>query len=131
MANKVNVTFLESTEGVAKTEHFHTDISFTGKAFAPYELLLSGFASCLHATFMGIAKKMKVDYESVNYDVTGEKREKVPTFLKHVLVKVTVTGVEENQQNKFKKAMETAERYCSISAMIAKVAELEFEFKFE
>lgn len=131
MANKVTVSFLDGTEGLTKTEVTHTDVSFTNKGFAPYELLLSGFASCLHATFMGIARKMRISYESVTYNVDGVKRDEVPTFLKTVHTDIVFTNVAEKDQKKIIKAMEKAETYCSISAMIAQIAEMTFTYTFK
>lgn len=131
MANQVTVTFLDGTEGLSKNDHIHTDISFTNKGFAPYELFLSGYASCLHATFMGIAQKMRLSYESVKYDVTGEKRDEVPTFLKTVHTSIVFTGVDPKKEEKIIKAMEKAERYCSISAMISQFAKMTFNYTFD
>jgi putative redox protein len=131
MANNIEVSFLDSTEGIVNNETMNTNVSFTGKGFAPYELFLGGFASCLHATFMGIANKRRLKYESVKYQVTGEKREEVPTLLKFVKTTITATGVAEKDQKKFIKSMEQAEKYCSISATIKMIAETEFEINFE
>lgn len=131
MANKVTVSFLDGTEGLSKTDVTHTDVSFTNKGFSPYQLLLSGYASCLHATFMGIAEKMRISYESVTYKVDGVKREEVPTYLKTLHTDIVFTNVLEKDQKKVVKAMEKAEKYCSISAMISQVAEMTFTYTFK
>ena len=132
MANKVNVTFDKKHDGVLKTENYETKISFRGDGMAPYELFLGGFASCLHATFIGIMSKRKLTFENVTYDITGYKREEVPTLLNKVVTNVVITGADENKQKQILKSMDQAENYCSISQTIANLdAEMIFNIEFQ
>lgn len=119
MANNVKVSFNEKHEGILKTENYETKLSYRGDGFAPYELLLGGYASCLHATFLGIMKKRKLVFTDVSYDVTSEKREEVPTIINKLITNVVIFGADENKQKQIVKSMEQAEKYCSISVTIA------------
>ncbi len=118
MANKVNVSFNNKHEGVLEAESHQTKLSYKGEGFAPYELFLGGYASCLHATFLGIMMKRKLSFESVSYEVIGHKREEVPTVLNQLITNIVITGSEESKQNQIIKSMEQAEKYCSISYTI-------------
>ena len=131
MANQIKMSFDNSTNGIVESENGKTKVSFSGNGLAPYELFLGGYASCLHATFKGIATKKKATFESVEYDVIGVKRDLVPTMLETLTTVVTITGVEESKQKAIIKSMEMAERYCSISALISKVAEMKSEIIFK
>jgi putative redox protein len=131
MANIVNVNWNNQHEGLVKVENFETKLSYKGEGLAPYEMFLGGFASCLHATFVGIAKKKRVEFDNITYNVYGEKRDTVPTLLKYVKTTITVQGVEEKKQKAFIKSMELAEKYCSISVTISKIADMEFEYIFK
>ena len=131
MANQVNVKWNNKHEGSIKVENFETQLSYKGDGLAPYEMFLGGFASCLHATFVGIAKKKRLEFEDVSYHVYGEKRDEVPTLLKYVKTTITFKGVEEKKQNAIIKSMELAEKYCSISVTISKIADMEFIYNFE
>jgi len=131
MANQVKVSFDNSNQGLLQSNGGSTKISFTNEGLAPYELFLGGFASCLHATFKGICSKKKITFDSATYDVVGEKREEVPTLLKEVTTVITITGVTPEKQNSVLKAMEQAERYCSISATINTIAEMKFDVQFK
>lgn len=131
MANQATISFNSKHEGRLQAENNDTAISFKGNGFVPYELLLGGYASCLHATFLGIAKKKRVTFDDVTYDVYSTKREEVPTLLNYVKTTITFTGVEEADQSKVIKSLELAEKYCSISAMISGVATMEFEYNFK
>lgn len=131
MANKVNVSFDDSNQGILTSDGGSTKISFTNEGLAPYELFLGGFASCLHATFKGICGKKRLSFDSVTYDVVGTKREEVPTLLENVTTVITITGVLEEKQDAITKSMELAERYCSISATINMIAEMKFDIIFK
>jgi len=131
MANEVKVSFDKNHNGLLQSAGAETKLSYRGDAFAPYELFLGGFASCLHATFLGIAKKKRLEFEEVNYEIYGTKRDEVPTLLNYLKTTVTFKGVAEGKQNAIIKSMELAEKYCSISATIAKIADMEFEYIFK
>ena len=118
MANEIKLTFGDTSEGVLKSNNGETKVSFKGNGMAPYELFLGGYASCLHATFMGIMRKRKLEYSKVEYNVIGYKREEVPTVLNKLITEVTIYGTSEENHKKIEKSMEQAEKYCSISDTI-------------
>lgn len=131
MANQATISFNAKHEGVLTATNGNTAISYKGNGFEPYELLLGGFASCLHATFLGVAKKKRLTFEEVTYDVYSTKRDEVPTMLNYVKTTIVFTGVPETEQSKIIKSMELAEKYCSISAMIGGIATMEFVYNFQ
>lgn len=98
------------------------------KQSSPYDYLFGALSGCLFSTFDDLAKKMKVSWEHVSFEVNGEKRSEVPTTLAWVTVAVTATGVEDRV--KFTKAFETATRYCSIYTTISQVARMEWSVNF-
>jgi len=99
-----------------------------GKA-APYDLLLGALSGCLYSTFESILEKMQVSVKGTRFDIYGEKRDEKVATLKECHVDVTVIGAEDEQ--KAKKAMEIATRYCSIYQTLSKVAEMSWEIAFE
>ena len=130
MANKINVLFNDKHEGLLKSKTYETKISFFGNGMEPYELFLGGYASCLHATFLGIMKKRKLTFTEVTYDVTSEKRKEVPTIINKVTTNIVITGADENKQKQIIKSMDQAKTYCSIS-YIFKILEAETVMNIE
>jgi putative redox protein len=130
MAINVKTTFTSDTEGVVVSTSGQADISFTGKNLAPYEFFLGGYAGCLHATFKDILNKKKISFDEITYDITGVKREEIPTTLKEVTVLVSITGASKEKQKAIRKSMELAEKYCSISAMIQMIANIDIQLSF-
>jgi putative redox protein len=95
-------------------------LAMDGTGFVPYELLYSALGSCVHATFLGIAEKMRVTFDAVDYHITGVKREEIPTFLTECTMTITVTNASD--ASKFDKAFELGTQYCSVFNTLAKVA---------
>jgi len=131
MAYNIKSVYGNEDHGIVESKNGTTTVSFEGKSFSPYELFLGGYASCLHSTFKSIADKKRVYFEGVTYDVTGTKREEIPTLLKELVTIITFTGVEKEKEKAIIKSMTLAERYCSISAMINMIAEMKYEIVFK
>ncbi len=131
MAYNIKSVYGNENHGIVESKNGTTTVSFEGKSFSPYELFLGGYASCLHSTFKSIADKKRIYFEGVTYDVTGEKREEIPTLLKELVTIITFTGVEKEKEKAIIKSMTLAERYCSISAMINMIAEMKYEIVFK
>jgi putative redox protein len=93
-----------------------------GEGFVPYELLYSALGSCVHATFLGIAEKMRVTFDAVDYHITGIKREEIPTFLTHCTMTITATNASDAA--KFDKAFDLGTQYCSVFNTLKNVAQM-------
>ena len=132
MANEIKLTFGDSTEGLLESKNYKTKVSFTDEGMAPYELFLGGFASCLHATFMGIMRKRKLEYTKVEYFVISYKREEVPTIINKLVTEITIYGANPEKHKQISKSMAQAEKYCSISETINRLgAEMTSDIKYK
>jgi len=108
--------------GSASGDRASLEINMEAVGFQPYELLYSALGSCVHATFLGIAEKMRVTYDTVDYHITGVKREEIPTFLVECTMTITVKNTSD--QAKFDKAFDLGTQYCSVFNTLAKVAQM-------
>jgi len=132
MANQIKLTFGDNTEGLLESKNFETKVSYTGQGMEPYELFLGGYASCLHATFMGIMRKRKLKYSKIEYNVVGHKREEVPTLINKLVTEITIYGSNPDKQKQISKSMAQAEKYCSISDTINRLgAEMIYNIEFK
>ncbi len=94
----------------------------------PYDMLQGALAACLHSTFLDILVKKRIELDYVNYEISGEKRETIPSTLEKVLIKVTCPRHEKEAQ--IRKSMDLATQYCSVFATISQVAEITLELEF-
>lgn len=131
MANIVNVKFDKNHNGILKTENSETNLSYRGEGFSPYELLLGGYASCLHATLLGILKKRRIEVTNITYNVEAFKREEVPTIINKLITNVLVEGANPKKHEQIIKSLHQAEVYCSISDTIKRLdAEMILNIEF-
>lgn len=96
---------------------------------SPMETLLMGVAGCSSIDVVLILKKMKQDIHDIKVSVEGDV-EKVE-FAKeysHIRVHFDVWG--DVKENKLKKAIALSlEKYCSVSKMLEKTAEISSSYK--
>lgn len=97
-------------------------------ALAPYDLMLGALGACYYSTFVDIADKMRLDYQSAAIDIHGVKRDEVPTTLKEVSMTLTIRGTPDEKG--FARAAGLAAKYCSVHETISKVAHISLDVKF-
>jgi putative redox protein len=130
--NNIVMKFDNGPEGTIESKNATTQVSFNGTSFAPYELFLGGYASCLHATFLAVLNKRKIAFDKVEYDVTSVKRDEVPTYIVELVTNVTIYGADIEKKKQIEKSMAQAEKYCSISYTIHNIGadmKLNIEYK--
>lgn len=126
---KAKITFDNAFNGELTGDRHTTAIGGSGESFVPYELLYGALSSCIHATVLGIVRKMRLKYTTCTYEVAGDKRTEIPTFLTDVYLKVTMTGVED--EKKMTKAIELGTEYCSIYNTLAKIAKMHLTVEYK
>lgn len=104
------------------------ELSSNDGAFSAYELLLGALSHCLFSTFKSLAEKMQIEYENVELDIVGVKRDEKVALLETAKLDIKATGV--NDKDKFEKAIEISSRYCSVFQTLSKVATLSWTINF-
>ena len=93
----------------------------------PIELLLVANATCMGMDVVSILQKMRQDVRSYRLRVTGERADDDPRVFTHILIEHFLEGnVEEGRLAHAIRLSE--ERYCSVSAMLNKVAKIETQY---
>lgn len=132
MGSKVHarVNFQNDFKGTGVNDAGY-EIEIGPQGATPYDLLSMALASCLYATFIEIIKKKRIEFSQAEVEVSGEKREETPTFLKNCTVAVTVSGTNRDDRPAIEKSFELATKYCSIYQTLSKVAQMEWEIDFQ
>ena len=131
MPNEIKLVFDNQYHGILTGHHGSAKVGPSEGALAAYDMVLGGLGACLNHTFQTVVDKKRLKFQAVKYHITGTKREEVPTWLVDVLVKATITGVEESKQDAFLKAMELATEYCSVYQTLKNIAQMKTEVTFE
>jgi putative redox protein len=131
MANQVKMVFDNQFHGIVTGHHGSSQVGPAEGALAAYDMVLGGLGACLNHTFQTVCDKKRLKFQAVKYDITGVKREEVPTWLKEVTVNVVITGAVSDKQEAFLKAMQLATEYCSVYQTLSHVAKMETNVTFE
>jgi putative redox protein len=98
-------------------------------AASPVELVLIGLCGCTASDVVGILRKKREPFTTLEVRAVAERSEEFPKVFTHIRLIYRVGG------NVTHKAMEDAvrlseEKYCSVSAMLEKSAKIELEIEY-
>ena len=98
-------------------------------ASSPIELVLIGLCACTASDVVGILRKKREPFTSLEVRATAERAETFPKIFTSIRLIYRVSG------NVAHKAVEDAvrlskEKYCSVSAMLEKTVKIEVEIEY-
>ena len=107
------------------------EIGADDTAVRPGELTLVALCGCTAIDVVSMLKKMRVEYDSFEVVVDAEPADDYPKVWTKLHLKYIFKG-ENIDQAKVKKAIELSkEKYCAVSAMLKKTAEMSWELVVE
>ena len=106
------------------------DLPVLAGGYAPYEMLISALGACFFHTFQELADKMNLSYDHLDLQIHAERKADPPQTLRSVQMDVKIYGAKAPRE-KFERAMELTEKYCSVRATVAKVASVESRLSYE
>jgi putative redox protein len=120
---KVNMAFGREFRGEMQAKNATVQVGKEENCLAPYEMLLGGLGACFYSTFVDIADKMRLSFDRAQIALSGVRREEAPRHLVRVTLVFTVFGAEQSKG--FLRAVDLAEKYCSIRYTVAQVADIQ------
>src|ERR1019366_1352635 len=126
IAASVNWTDNDRYVGAASSRHsIVMDTAAEKTANTPMELLLLALCGCTASDVVGILRKKREPFAGLEVAAKGERADGYPAVYTSIHLTYTVRG-EVNR-----KAMEDAvrlskDKYCSVSAMLAKTAKITY-----
>lgn len=98
------------------------DVGGEGKGFRPTELTAISLAGCTGIDVLSILKKMRVTVARFAIDVKADRREEHPRVFNHIDLVFALDSPDVKPEQFSRAVMLSAERYCSVSAMLEKTA---------
>ncbi len=92
----------------------------------PYEYLLGALSGCFYSTLASFDHKGC--WDEVEIEVTGFKRDTVPTTLEKTVLAIKAKGVEDRKE--FEELVKRAAAECSIYNTISKVSTMEWTIEY-
>ncbi|HWB63461.1 MAG TPA: OsmC family protein [Chitinophagales bacterium] len=97
----------------------------------PKALILSSLAGCTAIDVVEILRKMRVDFDEFNIDVTGDLTDTDPKTYQTVTLVYRIRLKNPADKDKMEKAVNLSqEKYCGVSAMVRKFADLKYSIEY-
>jgi putative redox protein len=94
------------------------------KGFSPKKLLLVGLAGCTGIDIVSLLEKMRVEFSEFTIGVEANLTEEHPKVYKEIIIQYSIKSEKENL-DKIQKAIDLSmQKYCGVSAMLGKTAEI-------
>lgn len=137
MKNKVAVTWTEDMAFEA-TVNDHKIILDAIEAVGgkdrgprPKPLMLVSLGGCTGMDVVSMLKKMRVEYDGLNIEVEGELTEEHPKVYHTITINYIFKGKDLPMEKLEKAVSLSQERYCGVTAMLAKAAKIEHKIIVE
>ncbi len=125
----IQLNFKQGFIGEMISPTSHVAIGDQDNGAQPYHLLYGALGSCFYATFLSVSQKMRLTFDHSTLEISGTKRETLPTTLDYVKIEMVVYGA--NDEEKMLKAAQLGAKHCSIHETISKVATMDLVVRFE
>lgn len=118
----------ENAEGQTVGIDANPAIGGEGKGFRPMEMLLVGLGGCSGIDMVNMLTKQKEPLDDVKIKITATRREnEVPAIFDEINIHFALFGNLNDQ--KVKRALDlTFEKYCSVSHILGRSAEIKFSY---
>jgi putative redox protein len=97
------------------------------QAATPMELLLMSLGGCTSMDIVWILQKKRVVFDDFKVEIEAEKTEEHPKVYSSIHLKFIFTGKGLKIKDLEQAAQLSAEKYCSVGAMLGKVAKITHE----
>ena len=132
---KAEVSWLEEFLFIGRSGSNHlvpiepTTKNRVGGAPSPMEYVLIALGGCTGVDVVSLLKKWKVPLKSLKIEISAERRDEFPRVFSKIKLKYVASGVKEED---LRRAIEeSTQKFCSVSAMLGSVAEIEYEYRIE
>ncbi len=103
------------------------EVGGENQGIRPMETVLVGLGGCTGMDVVSILNKMRVSFTSFDMEILGKRASEHPKVYEHITVRYQFSG-DKADIDKFVRAVSLSqEKYCSVSAMLAKSAKIDAE----
>jgi len=125
MEHNIKITWTQESnfEYEESNQKISLDI-ISEKGFSPKKLLLVGLAGCTGIDIVSLLEKMRVEFSQFYIKVDANLTEEHPKVYKEIEIIYFIKSEQTNQE-KIQKAIDLSmQKYCGVSAMLGKTAEI-------
>lgn len=127
--DNIQLTYDYDFKGQIKTPVAQTAVGVEENGLQPYHMLFGALGSCFYATFLSVAKKMRLTFDDAKIEVSGWKTDDKLKILDQVKISMVVSNPSD--EDRLLKAAKLGSQYCSIHALVSKAAHIELNVEFK
>lgn len=101
-----------------------------GEALTPKQMVLQGLAGCTGMDVAAMLTKKGVMFEDFSIDIDAEQTEIHPKVFKRIKIIYRIKAAPEDRANVERAIEQSKNRFCGVSAMLGKTAEISWELDF-
>ena len=118
----------DATADTGQTVRIDTSVEGggTGTGMNPKKMLLGALNGCTGMDVVDILKKMKVEYNHFEIIAEAEQTEDIPKVFKYINLTYRIDAKPEDLDKVTRAVTLSKEKYCGISAMLAKHCPIHF-----
>ncbi len=96
----------------------------------PKKLMLSSLAGCSGIDVVSMLNKMRVPFNNFSMDIEANLTKEIPKTYKWVKITYRISVKDGDREKVQKAVILSKEKYCGVSAMFSKFAEMEYDIVF-
>jgi putative redox protein len=105
------------------------DIGGEDKGSRPMELVLIALGGCTAMDVISIMQKKRQDLRGLEIKINGVRSEEHPKVYKEIKIRYVFKGKNLSEEACKRSIELSQEKYCSVSAMLSKVAKIDYEWE--
>ncbi|MBD3727919.1 MAG: OsmC family protein [Moraxella osloensis] len=136
MGSMTTVKWIDNRTMLAQTPSGHglimdgaPDIGGQNLGPRPMEMILAGLGGCTSVDVQMILEKTKQDFRNLEIQITSERAEDHPKVYTKIHLHFVVTGKDLDPKKVERAISLSAEKYCSVNAMLKSTAEITHDFE--
>lgn len=133
---QVRVKWLENACLVAESGSGHAivldgaaEIGGRNLGMRPMETVLVGLGGCTSMDVLSILKKSRQAVSDCTVEINAERADSIPKVFTRIHVHFIVSGTNLKEKQVEKAVNLSAEKYCSVSMMLSKTAEITHDYE--
>lgn len=109
----------------------HSKFGGENRGPRPKPLLLFSLAGCTGMDVVSLLEKMRVEIDGFKIFVTGELTDEHPKYYHKIHIRYQFSGREINRKKVEKAVNLSQDKYCGVSFMLKKAAEITYEIEYK
>ena len=133
---KAHIRYTGNMSFIGKADSNHLVIMDASKsvggeesAVKPIELILIGLGGCTGIDVVSILKKMRASFDKLEILISAEQSEDYPKVFIKIHIEYLFYGKDLKNEQVERAVTLSKEKYCSVSAMLSKSAEMSHSYK--